>query len=101
MKKVSIIILNWNGLKYTQACIESVKRLDYSNYEIVVVDNGSTDNTAELVASARSDETRASYQALTDEALARGVFGAPTYFYNDEMFWGQDRLDFLDLALSD
>ena len=58
-------------------------------------------NTAELVASARSDETRSRYQALTDEALARGVFGAPTYFYNDEMFWGQDRLDFLDLALSD
>lgn len=58
-------------------------------------------NTAELVASARSDDTRSRYQALTDEALARGVFGAPTYFYNDEMFWGQDRLDFLDLALSD
>ena len=58
-------------------------------------------NTAELVASARSDETRSRYQALTDEALARGVYGAPTYIYNDEMFWGQDRLDFLDLALSD
>jgi len=58
-------------------------------------------NTAELVASARSDETRSRYQALTDEALTRGVFGAPTYFYNDEIFWGQDRLDFLDLALSD
>lgn len=58
-------------------------------------------NTAQLVASARSDETRSRYQALTDEALARGVFGAPTYFYNDEMFWGQDRLDFLDLALAD
>lgn len=58
-------------------------------------------NTAELVTRARSDETRSRYQALTDEALARGVFGAPTYFYNDEMFWGQDRLDFLDLALAD
>ena len=58
-------------------------------------------NTAELVTSARADETRSRYQALTDEALARGVFGAPTYFYNDEMFWGQDRLDFLDLALAD
>jgi 2-hydroxychromene-2-carboxylate isomerase len=58
-------------------------------------------NTAELLATARSDETRARFQAQTDEALARGVFGAPTYFYNDEMFWGQDRLDFLDLALTD
>jgi 2-hydroxychromene-2-carboxylate isomerase len=58
-------------------------------------------NTTELLASARSDETRARYQALTDEALERGVFGAPTYFYKDELFWGQDRLDFLDLALTD
>ena len=58
-------------------------------------------DTSELLASASSDENRARYQALTDEALARGVFGAPTYFYNDEMFWGQDRLDFLDQALAD
>lgn len=58
-------------------------------------------DAAELLASARSDKTRARYQALTEEALARGVFGAPTYFYNDEMFWGQDRLDFLDQALAD
>jgi len=58
-------------------------------------------DAAELVASASSDETRARYQALTDEALERGVFGAPTYFYNGEMFWGQDRLDFLDRALAD
>jgi len=58
-------------------------------------------DAAALVASARSDETRARYQALTDEALERGVFGAPTYIYNDEVFWGQDRLDFLDQALAD
>ncbi len=57
-------------------------------------------DAAQLVASAGSDKTRARYQANTDEALARGVFGAPTYFYNDEMFWGQDRLDFLDEALA-
>lgn len=58
-------------------------------------------DAAELLASARSDANRARYQALTDEALERGVFGAPTYFYNGEMFWGQDRLDFLDRALED
>ncbi len=57
-------------------------------------------DAAELLASARSDANLARYQALTDEALERGVFGAPTYFYNGEMFWGQDRLDFLDQALA-
>jgi len=43
---------------------------------------------------------KAQYDAYTQEALARGVFGAPTYVYRDELFWGQDRLDFLDLALA-
>lgn len=40
------------------------------------------------------------YAALTREAIERGVFGAPTYIYRDELFWGQDRLDFLDRALA-
>jgi len=35
----------------------------------------------------------------TEEAVARGVFGAPTFFVGDEMFWGQDRLDFVAEAL--
>lgn len=34
--------------------------------------------------------------ALVEEALARGVFGAPTYAVGEELFWGQDRLDYLD-----
>jgi 2-hydroxychromene-2-carboxylate isomerase len=46
----------------------------------------------------RGDEAR--YQAFTQEALERGVFGAPSYVYRDEIFWGQDRLDFLDRALA-
>lgn len=37
--------------------------------------------------------------AETDQAVARGVFGAPTYVVGDEIFWGQDRLDFVDAAL--
>ena len=36
----------------------------------------------------------------TEEAVARGVFGAPTFFVGEQMFWGQDRLDFVDQALS-
>jgi 2-hydroxychromene-2-carboxylate isomerase len=36
----------------------------------------------------------------TEEAVARGVFGAPTFFVGDEMFWGQDRLDFVAEALA-
>ncbi len=34
--------------------------------------------------------------AITDRAMERGVFGAPTFFVGDEMFWGKDRLDFVE-----
>jgi 2-hydroxychromene-2-carboxylate isomerase len=36
----------------------------------------------------------------TDEALARGVFGAPSYVVGDEVFWGQDRLQHLEAHLA-
>ncbi len=39
--------------------------------------------------------------AYTQEAIARGVFGSPTYFVGDQMFWGQDRLDFVADALAE
>ena len=53
-----------------------------------------------LTAAAREPETRAAYEASTEAAIERGVFGAPMYIYKDELFWGQDRLDFLDRALA-
>ena len=37
----------------------------------------------------------------TDEAIERGVFGAPTFFVGDQMFWGNDRLEFVAEALAD
>ena len=55
---------------------------------------------AKLGARAESPEIAARYDALTQEAIERQVFGAPTYVYRDEPFWGQDRLDFLDRALA-
>jgi len=39
--KVSIIILNWNGVNDTMECLESLKKISYKNYEVVVVDNAS------------------------------------------------------------
>jgi 2-hydroxychromene-2-carboxylate isomerase len=54
-----------------------------------------------LMARACEPETLESYRALTEEALERGVFGAPTYVLDGELFWGQDRLEFLDKALAE
>ena len=39
-------------------------------------------------------------KVTTTEAVERGVFGAPTFFVNDEMFFGQDRLEFVEAALT-
>ena len=46
------------------------------------------------------EKGKAVYEANTQEGLARNVFGAPTYVYRDELFWGQDRLEFLERALA-
>ena len=52
-----------------------------------------------LLAESQGAEIAAAYDRLTDEAIEKQVFGAPTYSYNGELFWGQDRLDFLERAL--
>lgn len=55
---------------------------------------------AALLAAAETPDVQAAYQTNTAEAIERAVFGAPTYIYEGEMYWGQDRLDFLDRALA-
>lgn len=45
---IYIIILNWNGYKDTIACIESIERITYKNYIILIVDNGSTDESVKV-----------------------------------------------------
>jgi len=52
-----------------------------------------------LLALTQEPEVKAALKAATEEAVARGVFGAPTFFAGDQMFWGQDRIDFLKEAL--
>ncbi len=54
----------------------------------------------DLMTKAQLPATAAKHEALTEEALGRGVFGAPTYVHREELFWGQDRLEFLDRALA-
>ena len=53
----------------------------------------------EFVALVGDPEVKARLVATTEEAVARGVFGAPTFFVGDAMFFGQDRLDFVREAL--
>ena len=53
----------------------------------------------DLVAEAERDAGQR-LAADTAAALGAGVFGAPSYIYRDQLFWGQDRLEFLDRALA-
>ena len=47
--KVSVIIVNYNGKKFLEKCLESLCKVNYENFEIIVVDNNSTDGSIELV----------------------------------------------------
>jgi 2-hydroxychromene-2-carboxylate isomerase len=45
------------------------------------------------MAAASTPENKAALKAQTDEAIARGIFGAPSFTVGDELFWGNDRLE--------
>lgn len=47
--KVSILILNWNGWKDTIECLESLYQITYPNYDVIVVDNGSEDDSIQKI----------------------------------------------------
>lgn len=52
-----------------------------------------------LMAIANDQVTKDALKESTTEAVTHGVFGAPTFFVGNQMFWGQDRLDFVKEAL--
>ena len=54
-----------------------------------------------LVARAEEPAVKDRLKQNTDEAIERGVFGAPTFFVGDQMFWGNDRTEFVAEALAD
>lgn len=52
-----------------------------------------------LLAQASQPQVKDRLKQVTQDAVARGVFGAPTFFVDGQMFWGQDRLEFVKQAL--
>ena len=47
--KLSIIIVNWNGVTYLKSCLISIFDQSYNNFKVILVDNGSTDNSVDFV----------------------------------------------------
>ena len=70
--KVSVIIPVYNGAKYIQTAIESILNQTYTNYEIIVIDDGSTDETREKL-KPYWDKIRYLYQENQGSAAARNV----------------------------
>lgn len=80
---------------------EWVEERDISDLNTLIeIANGCGINGAALMQAATSEATRAELERNTEEAIARGVFGSPAYFVAGEHFWGQDRLEWVDRALS-
>ena len=46
---VSIVVLNWNGERVIRLCLDSIRKLDYPNKEVIVVDNGSEDTSVDII----------------------------------------------------
>jgi 2-hydroxychromene-2-carboxylate isomerase len=57
-------------------------------------------DAAALAAAVGDAETKDALRAHTDEAIRLGVFGAPAFVVGDELFWGNDRLHFVEQALT-
>jgi 2-hydroxychromene-2-carboxylate isomerase len=55
---------------------------------------------SKIVAEAESPDVVAILDANTQEAIDLGIFGSPSYVFNGEIFWGQDRIEYLEDAVS-
>ena len=70
MSKVTIIIPNYNGIKFMKDCIESLRIQTYKNFEILVVDNGSKDESVDYLRDLESYESNLNIKAIyLDENL--------------------------------
>ncbi len=58
MSRVAIIVLNWNGIDDTLLCLDSLLAQTYKNFHIVVIDNGSTDNSRFLLSDYQKQHTK-------------------------------------------
>ena len=73
---------------------------DISNLETLkLIANDLKINFEDLNKLAMSDKIKNIYETNTQEAINMNIFGVPTYIYNNEMFWGQDRLELLEYSL--
>lgn len=77
--------------------VEQRNIADHATLVAIATEQGLDGNA--LLTAARTQPIADRYEANTQSALADGVFGVPTFKLDDELFWGQDRLDLLARAM--
>ncbi|MEO0682703.1 MAG: 2-hydroxychromene-2-carboxylate isomerase [Pseudomonadota bacterium] len=88
---------------YCDACFRGVWRdgRDMARPEEIAAALGEVIGAEELTALATDPANKARLKEATDGAVARGVFGAPSVFVDERLFFGQDRLDWVERALAE
>ncbi len=95
--------LGWDALGLSHGLLHALwseeKDVRDAAVRVGVADSLGLDG-AKLLAMQDTPDILSAWQASEAEAARYGVFGTPTYVYQDTLFWGQDRLEFLDEALA-
>ena len=95
--------LGWDALALSHALLHALwsEEKDVTDPQVRVAVAASLGmDGARLLAMQDAPEIMTVWRASHAEAIERGVFGTPTYIYQDTLYWGQDRLPFLDEALA-
>jgi len=88
-----------NKLTFGKECLKYLwaKEKDISDLKILEeICNNLQLSFSEIEELANSEEVKKIYTDNSNNAIKEDVFGAPTYIYNDELYWGQDRLEYLE-----
>ncbi|MGI9336392.1 MAG: 2-hydroxychromene-2-carboxylate isomerase [Gammaproteobacteria bacterium] len=107
IQRAAVSILDREGapalIRFLDACFRAAwvddKNLGDAGVVAQVLEAAGFD-AQDLAARAADPRYKNKLKANSDDAVARGVFGAPTFFVGDEMFFGQDRLDYVEEALA-
>ena len=98
LPQISVVIPAFNAGKYISSCLESVLAQTFSDLEVVIVDDGSTDNTLEIISACADDRVRLYTQANSGSAAARNkgvqeARGEWIAFIDADDIWAPEKLE--------